>query len=112
MSTRALIGKKNDDGTIDAIYLHRDGYPEHAHTVLGEHYASDTKADELLGFGDCLDLAPTVASSVFFSRDRGEAIADVKPQRLGGSAFLAAAFEYRHVYLWDGSEWKHWQPKR
>lgn len=113
MSTNALIGTKNEDGTIDTIYLHSDGYTEHALTMLTTHYASSEAAAELVSLGDCSQLDKNLELSTFYARDRGEPMADVKAQRLAdASAFLAAAFEYPHAYLWDGAEWKHWQPKR
>ena len=113
MSTNALIGKKNDDGTVDAIYLHYDGYPEQAGATLKAHYSSDADAGALVALGDCSTLGETVQCSQFYARDLAEPPHKMRAQHLAdGSAFLAAAFEYQHAYLWDGADWKHWQPKR
>ncbi len=40
MSTRATIACKQEDGRYAAIYLHFDGYQDHAGRVLKEHYTS------------------------------------------------------------------------
>ena len=34
MSTRSLIGYEKEDGTIEFVYCHCDGYPEHQHHYL------------------------------------------------------------------------------
>ncbi len=113
MSTHALIGKQNPDGTIDAIYLHFDGYPEQAGATLEAHYSSDADTEDLIALGDCSTLGETVQCSQFYERDLFAPRNGTRAQRLAdASAFLAAAFEYPHAYLWDGADWKHWQPKR
>jgi hypothetical protein len=38
MATRSLISKANEDGTIQAIYCHHDGYPEHVGKLLVVNY--------------------------------------------------------------------------
>ena len=38
MSTRSHIGIWNEDGSLDVIYCHRDGYPAHNGAVLLHHY--------------------------------------------------------------------------
>ena len=46
MATRAVIGKLQTDGSgIKAIYLHSDGYLEHAGRILDEHYRDESKVD-------------------------------------------------------------------
>ena len=52
MATRATIAKMEKDGSgIKAIYLHSDGYLEHAGRILDEHYQDESKVDVLLSFG-------------------------------------------------------------
>ncbi len=38
MATRSLISRAKDDGTIQAIYCHHDGYPEHVGKLLVVNY--------------------------------------------------------------------------
>ena len=47
MATRATIAKMEKDGSgIKAIYLHSDGYLEHAGRILNEYYQDESKVDE------------------------------------------------------------------
>jgi hypothetical protein len=106
MSTRALIGTTQPDGSVRAIYLHHDGYPEHAGTILETHYSSDEDAAALVALGGCSSLAATLEESEFYHRDRGE-------RRLrtdcfdGPAEFKREAGNFDHVYLWDGEVWIH-----
>lgn len=50
MSTRALIGKINEDGTIITIYNHSDGYVEHLGCVLNENITAEN-IDEIFKLG-------------------------------------------------------------
>jgi hypothetical protein len=57
MATRATIAYADDDGSYHAVYLHFDGYPEHAGRVLKEHYTSIESARTLIAGGDIRSLA-------------------------------------------------------
>ncbi len=57
MSTRATIACKQQDGRYAAIYLHFDGYQDHAGRVLKEHYTSIESARTLVAGGDICSLA-------------------------------------------------------
>ncbi len=57
MSTRATIACKQEDGRYAAIYLHFDGYQDHAGRVLKEHYTSIELARTLVVGGDIRSLA-------------------------------------------------------
>ena len=88
MATRAVIGKLQTDGSgIKAIYLHSDGYLEHAGRILDEHYRDESKVDELLEHGDVSSLNENIGEKLpfndymlfhekkqcrFYGRDRGE----------------------------------------
>jgi len=56
MSTRCRIGIKNNDGTIDSIYCHHDGYIEHVGSILVNHYKDEKKIRKLLELGDMSSL--------------------------------------------------------
>ena len=85
MATRSRIGIKNQDGTIESIYCHWDGYISNNGKILVEHYSNETKVRELIALGDCSSLAPNLYPTgehsfdspekdvvVFYGRDRGE----------------------------------------
>jgi hypothetical protein len=56
MSTRATIACKHDDGRYAAIYLHFDGYPEHAGRVLEQRHGTPELARMLVSGGDIRSL--------------------------------------------------------
>lgn len=90
MSTRSKIGILRKDGSVDHVYSHWDGYPEHNGVVLIENYNNINKLNELIKNGDMSILAehiypvPDKAHSfdheegrqddvcLFYNRDRGE----------------------------------------
>ena len=86
MATRATIAKL-DNNRVKAIYLHSDGYLEHAGRILAEHYRDESKVDELLEHGDVSSLNENIGEKLpfndymsfhekkqcrFYHRDRGE----------------------------------------
>lgn len=62
MSTRCLIGKKEKDGKIKAIYCHFDGYHEYVGKILKDYYKDETTVDKLLALGDISVLGTTPES--------------------------------------------------
>lgn len=51
MSTRSFIGKLNQDGTVDYIYCHWDGYCAWNGYILLAHATSEQVVDDLLAEG-------------------------------------------------------------
>ena len=86
MATRSHIGIKQSDGTINYIYCHYDGYPEHNGSVLVNHYQNIDKVNQLLDLGDLSTLSEEIGEQQDFNnrethnekwclaygRDRGE----------------------------------------
>jgi len=56
MSTRATIAYKQDDGRYTAIYLHFDGYPDHAGKILEQRHNGLDLAQTLVAGGDMRSL--------------------------------------------------------
>jgi hypothetical protein len=52
MATRSYIGVRNTDASVDYIYCHFDGYPEHNGKILTEHYSNASRVRALLELGD------------------------------------------------------------
>jgi len=59
MATRSTISIKNDDGSVDSIYCHNDGYPDDVGTLLLKNYTDKDKIRELISLGDISYLGPT-----------------------------------------------------
>ena len=52
MSTRSHSDIWNEDGSLDVIYCHWDGYPSYNGAVLLHHYQDPEKIRELIALGD------------------------------------------------------------
>lgn len=119
MGTRSHIGMLQPDGTVNAIYCHWDGYPEHNGKILMEHYTDPKKIEALIALGSLSTLGEELGEKHDFEdrshetwcmahhRDRNEerAIDTHKniDQYLCGKADSCGGGEWR--YLWDGTQW-------
>lgn len=108
MSTRWQIAARLSDGTAGCIYVHCDGYPEHALNVLHQHYTDQAKIDALIAGGDCLGVHPELTKCDRFFGRAGELWEDVRPTI--GADLLEVAEAHKHGdeeyrYCWDGSCW-------
>ena len=123
MATRAVIGKLQTDGSgIKAIYLHSDGYLEHAGRILAEHYKDESKVDELLDQGDVSSLGENIGVKLdfndlksfyenkqcrFYGRDRGEQHRhfDLLDSELDLIKFAKNSCNAEYVYLYAYGYW-------
>ena len=121
MATRATIAKLDDNG-VKAIYLHSDGYLEHAGKILDQHYQDESKVDELLSHGDVSSLNENIGEKLpfndymlfhekkqcrFYHRDRGE---DKKEAAtLGGEnelvKFATEKCDAEYIYMFAYGSW-------
>ncbi len=100
MSTRATIACKQEDGRYAAIYLHFDGYQEHAGRVLNEHYTSIESARTLVAGGDIRSLANDGTPERFTDGNRTV----VMPTRAALHEF-ARNCGTEYVYLFENGCW-------
>ena len=123
MATRATIAKMEKDGSgIKAIYLHSDGYLEHAGRILDEHYRDESKVDELLAQGDVSSLNENIGEKLpfndymlfhekkqcrFYGRDRGEQHRhfDMCTDELDLIKFAKNSCNAEYVYLYAYGYW-------
>ena len=123
MATRATIAKMQTDGSgIKAIYLHSDGYLEHAGRILNEHYQDESKVDELLAHGDVSSLNENIGVKLdfmdyksfhenkqcrFYGRDRGEQHRhfDLLDSELDLIKFAKNSCGAEYVYLYAYGYW-------
>jgi hypothetical protein len=71
MATRSRIAIENQDGTVDSIYCHFDGYLSGVGKTLFNHYDQE-KLEKLLELGDISSLGESTIDTVAYCRDRGE----------------------------------------
>lgn len=87
MSTRARVGLVLENGSVESIYCHHDGYLCCLGNILKNHYTTEEKIKKLLAIGDCSIIAEKVDPPegvthtfgnpyddvcVAYGRDRGE----------------------------------------
>jgi hypothetical protein len=100
MSTRATIACKQEDSRYAAIYLHFDGYQDHAGRVLKEHYTSIESARTLVAGGDIRSLANDGTPERFTDGNRTV----VMPTRAALHEF-ARNCGTEYVYLFENGSW-------
>ena len=123
MATRATIAKMQTDGSgIKAIYLHSDGYLEHAGRILNEHYQDESKVDELLKNGDLSVLDANIGEKInfddfelrhknkqclFYNRDRGEnrKEAEILEDDIALVEFANESCDAQFIYLYAYNAW-------
>jgi hypothetical protein len=97
MSTRARIGRRNDDGSISSIYLHCDGYPARALRTLVDEYADQQAVDRLPSAGDLSS----------FGAPLREPSAGMVSHGLEDYLQDARRCWAEHAYLFEGGTWLH-----
>lgn len=118
MATRSYIGVRNTDGSVDYIYCHFDGYPEHNGDILTSYYSKKNQVDELLKLGDLSVLGKFIGEKqdfdkrvqdccLAYGRDRGESNVGVK-----NSDFRELINDQNvdYVYVFDGDYWECFDP--
>lgn len=120
MATRALVGIKNTDGTIDGIYVHH-GSLRDLGDILKKYYTNAIKVRDLIDHGDAsyvkknLDpkgehdfYYPEQDTCVFYGRDRGESNTDYETYEDEDDfmyGYDADGVDY--IYIFDkGGNWK------
>lgn len=83
MATRSTIAIEHEDGTVEQVYCHFDGYLSHNGKILQEHYTDRSKVEQLVALGDMSILGneigekqdfdnPVNGWTLYYGRDRGE----------------------------------------
>ena len=115
MATRSNIGILNQDGTVNYIYCHFDGYPEHNGSILNKHYTTEGKVRMLIDLGDISVLGEDIGEKQDFNnrvkgtclaygRDRGED--NIEARTCSYVDYTKEYFE-EYVYLFiPGEGWK------
>lgn len=79
MSTRSHIGIRNEDGSLDVIYCHHDGYLSYNGNILFHHYQDPEKVRELVSLGDIssldINVKPTDSAHSFETPQKNVVVA-------------------------------------
>ena len=118
MSTRSHIGIVNADESVDYIYCHNDGYPEHHIPILTKHYALPVTIRHMLSFGSMSILGERVGEKhdfdercslggsvcTYYGRDRGEPNAAMRHVDTLGEFERLATNDFTYLFR-DGQWW-------
>jgi hypothetical protein len=104
MGTHAMIGIYNkEDGSVEASYVHYDGYLEGVGRTLVDHYNTQYDAEMVAKGGYMSALYDDYVVT------RQEAVHnDIAVPYESVGQFLKNGFDYygaEYIYLWDGEAW-------
>jgi len=103
MSTRSNIALEYNDGSIDRIYCHWDGYPDNNGRILLENYTTAEQVSEMLDLGDMSSLEANIHETIYYARDRDEDIE--KPKKFSSREDAKNDMEeFLYIFTKDG-EW-------
>ena len=68
MSTHSNIGILNQDGTVDYIYCHFDGYLQYNGSILNKHYTTEEQVRKLIALGDMSSLGEKLGEKQEFNK--------------------------------------------
>lgn len=109
MSTRCRIGILNEDGSVDSIYCHFDGYLEGVGTELIESWTNEGSIRELIKLGNISSLGDCLSKCDAYIRDRGEDKEDNLARHDESiSEYIRQGEEnvwIEFLYLWMDGEW-------
>ena len=115
MSTRSRIGILNQDGSIESVYHHSDGYPEWLGVVLKNKYSDSVKVRELMELGDisCIHTRRTWEGKELEKPDiktytqRGQNTQAMGHEDLAEYVmFDPSMIEFSYLWNTDLNEWK------
>jgi hypothetical protein len=120
MSTRSVIGILQDDKSVNSVYCHFDGYPEHTGYFLKKFFDTTEKVQNLISNGDISSLVSNqnwkrekhpminnkqVLKTLYYV-DRPEAWESVKPQKHKGVLEFFqrdCCDEFKYLFLPSGN---------
>lgn len=109
MSTRSHIGILNQDGTIESVYCHFDGYVRGGVGQKLLNYQLEPQVRELLARGQLRTLGSTIGSCEFY-RDRGDSEEETKSEifpDLAAWQALRGAVDHLYLFKPDECNWYH-----
>lgn len=119
MSTRSTISILKEDGSVEQIYAHWDGYISNNGVILFNYYQDNQKVKELINLGNLSSLQPEIYPTedhsydkpqskvtIFYERDRGEDNAKAEKFDNLKSFLKEAELEsYDYIYKEKNKKW-------
>lgn len=104
MATRSSIAKMHEDGKVEVIYCHWDGYLENNGKILKENYNNQEMVDKLLQNGNLSSLSKEIESCQFYIRDRKEDVSWNLAKIIDFDEYQKDHIE-DYNYLWRDNKW-------
>ena len=117
MSTNATVSIVNENGTVESIYNHWDGYPQNLGFILDRYYKSENRVRDLIGMGDASIIGRKINPRdpdnhdfnkheknvcLFYGRDRGE---ETEEHRFGSVLEMLHEFGQQYNYIYKDKKW-------
>ena len=100
MSTSALVGIQNSDGTVSAIYNQFDGYVDGGLGLyLLDNVTDEDQVRDIIAMGG----ASSIEGDTYYARDRGENLSILKFKTVDDFSNEAGNFSY--IYIYTADEW-------
>jgi hypothetical protein len=105
MGTHAMIGFYNlEDGSVEATYVHYDGYLEGVGRTLIDHYNSAIEAVSVSLVGYLSALEPNIHDSIANSAHKNQPVVEFESvEDYMTNGYDHAGADY--LYLFDGDAW-------
>jgi len=137
VSTRSRIGRWTEEGAIESIYCHSDGYLGGVGALLADCYDSEERVRALLALGDLSELGEIIGDKhgfderswnpsprgagwvdravrcAAYDRDRGDGGRHARTSASFDDLkreHLIVSFGPEHLYLWRSGEGWRWFP--
>lgn len=105
MSTHSNIGILGEDGRIEAVYCHGDGYLTGVGLTLLFHYRDEMEIRKIIHEGALSYLGESIEGSVFYRRDRGELLAKANKSRTYKGVTDYSWHKYNYFYDPEKRRW-------
>ncbi len=107
MATKAIIGFMNPDGTVKAIMVWSDGYPDYTGECLAKHYGTPELASRLIDGGNLRVIEDTL-EACSYCKDNNENWEQCKPHTYRNFGhFLNHSTEAQYLYIFQNGKWHY-----
>jgi hypothetical protein len=113
MSTRATIGLRRQNGTIDTIICWHDAYLDGVGRILKNRYDTEEKIEKLMAGGNVEELQSTPGRSIYQYEGDDAVPEDCKARTLRNiEDFLFQVRDYNqdYGYLFQDGQWHYYRP--
>lgn len=107
MATRSLVGKKMEDGSVLATYVHYDGYLSNVGQTLVSHYSDSELASELCQVGYLSSLGSNLKESIQNSVNSMEPALYKDVSEYSTEYYGNFDYDAEYIYLFENGAWHY-----